>query len=63
MGLAEYMIISKPDGWTVLHDGPRHLTAAIQLSMRWTRRVLYADGTGRDVINKIVIGDAGHIRP
>src|SRR6186713_1388599 len=21
MGLAEYMIISKPDGWTVLHDG------------------------------------------
>jgi len=21
MGLAEYMIVSKPDGWTVLHDG------------------------------------------
>jgi hypothetical protein len=21
MGLAEYMIISKPEGWTVLHDG------------------------------------------
>ncbi|MCK1636544.1 MULTISPECIES: DUF2188 domain-containing protein [unclassified Bradyrhizobium] len=21
MGLAEYMIVSEPDGWTVLHDG------------------------------------------
>ena len=21
MGLAEYMIVSRPDGWTVLHDG------------------------------------------
>ena len=21
MGLAEYMIVSKPGGWTVLHDG------------------------------------------
>ena len=21
MGLAEYMIVSKPEGWTVLHDG------------------------------------------
>src|SRR4051794_23539347 len=21
MGLAEYMIVSKPEGWTILHDG------------------------------------------
>jgi hypothetical protein len=41
----------------------RNLSAAIQFGMKWTRRFLCADGASSIVKNKIVIGDAGHIRP
>jgi hypothetical protein len=67
MGLAEYMIVSKPDGWTVLHDGsaPHNYDtkeaafeaaiAAASLAIRQGHEV-HVSVPGRDAGNKTALG-------
>jgi sarcosine oxidase gamma subunit len=67
MGLAEYMIISKPDGWTVLHDGTAQndygtkeaafeaAVAAASLAIRQGHEVRVSV-PGRDAGNKTALG-------
>jgi hypothetical protein len=67
MGLAEYMIISKPDGWTVLHDGTAQndygtkeaafeaAVAAASLALRQGHEVRVSV-PGRDAGNKTALG-------
>ncbi|ANW01004.1 DUF2188 domain-containing protein [Bradyrhizobium icense] len=67
MGLAEYMIVSEPDGWTVLHDGNaphRYDTkeaafeaavAAASLAIRQGHEI-HVSVPGRDAGNKTALG-------
>jgi sarcosine oxidase gamma subunit len=67
MGLAEYMIVSKPDGWTVLHDGNaphsydtkeaafEAAVAAASLAIRQGHEV-HLSVPGRDAGNKTALG-------
>jgi hypothetical protein len=67
MGLAEYMIVSKPDGWTVLHDGTAQndydtkeaafeaAVAAASLAIRQGHEV-HVSVPGRDAGNKTALG-------
>jgi hypothetical protein len=67
MGLAEYMIVSKPDGWTVLHDGsaPHNYdtkeaafeaaVAAASLAIRQGHEV-HLSVPGRDAGNTTALG-------
>jgi sarcosine oxidase gamma subunit len=67
MGLAEYMIVSKPDGWTVLHDGTAQhdyetkeaafeaAVAAASLAIRQGHEV-HVSVPGRETGNKAALG-------
>lgn len=67
MGLAEYMIISKPEGWTVLHDGStpnsyatkeaafEAAVAAASLAIRQGHEV-HVSVPGRDAGNNTALG-------
>jgi hypothetical protein len=67
MGLAEYMIVSKPDGWTVLHHGTAQhdydtkeaafeaAVAAASLAIRQGHEV-HVSVPGREVGNKTALG-------
>jgi hypothetical protein len=67
MGLAEYMIVSKPQGWTVLHDGEAEhdyatkeaafeaAVAAASLAIRQGHEV-HVSVPGRDAGNKTALG-------
>jgi sarcosine oxidase gamma subunit len=67
MGLAEYMIVSKPDGWTVLHDGNaphsydtkeaafEAAVAAASLAIREGHEV-HVSVPGREAGNKTTLG-------
>jgi hypothetical protein len=67
MGLAEYMIVSKPEGWTVLHDGTTQhdydtkeaafeaAVAAASLAIRQGHEV-HLSVPGRDASNKSALG-------
>lgn len=67
MGLAEYMIVSKPEGWTVLHDGTAQhdyetkeaafeaAIAAASLAIRQGHEV-HVSVPGRDAGNKTALG-------
>jgi sarcosine oxidase gamma subunit len=67
MGLAEYMIVSKPDGWTVLHDGTaphdydtkeaafEAAVAAASLAIRQGHEV-HVSVPGREAGNKTALG-------
>jgi sarcosine oxidase gamma subunit len=67
MGLAEYMIVSKPDGWTVLHDGTAQhdydtkeaafeaAVAAASLAIRQGHEV-HLSVPGREAGNKTALG-------
>ena len=67
MGLAEYMIISKPDGWTVLHDGTAQhdydtkeaafeaAVAAASVAIRQGHEV-HVSVPGHDAGNKTALG-------
>jgi sarcosine oxidase gamma subunit len=67
MGLAEYMIISQPDGWTVLHDGTAQnnydtkeaafeaAVAAASLAIRQGHEV-HVSVPGREAGNKTALG-------
>jgi sarcosine oxidase gamma subunit len=67
MGLAEYMIVSKPDGWTVLHDGTTQndydtkeaafeaAVAAASLAIRQGHEV-HVSVPGREAGNKTALG-------
>ena len=67
MGLAEYMIVSKPDGWTVLNDGNaphsydtkeaafEAAVAAASLAIREGHEV-HVSVPGRDAGNKTALG-------
>jgi hypothetical protein len=50
MGLAEYMIVSKPDGWTVLHDG------SAQHDYDRQGHEVHVSVPGRDAGNKTALG-------
>src|SRR4029079_11412336 len=66
MGLAEYMIVSRPDGWTVLHDGTAQhdyetkeaafeaAVAAASLAIRQGHEV-HLSIPGRDAGNKTAL--------
>ena len=67
MGLAEYMIVSKSDGWTVLHDGSADhdydtkeaafeaAVAAASLASRQGHEV-HVSVPGRDAGNNTALG-------
>jgi len=67
MGLAEYMIVSKPGGWTVLHDGSapnsygtkeaafEAAVAAASLAIRQGHEV-HLSVPGHDAGNKTALG-------
>jgi phosphotransferase system HPr-like phosphotransfer protein len=67
MGLAEYMIVSKAQGWTVLHDGQTEhdyetkeaafeaAVAAASLAIRQGHEV-HVSVPGRDAGNKTALG-------
>jgi phosphotransferase system HPr-like phosphotransfer protein len=67
MGLAEYMIVSKAEGWTVLHDGTAEhdyatkeaafeaAVAAASLAIRQGHEV-HVSVPGRDAGNKTALG-------
>lgn len=67
MGLAEYMIIAKPEGWTVLHDGStpnsydtkeaafEAAVAAASLAIRQGHEV-HVSVPGRDAGNNTALG-------
>ena len=67
MGLAEYMIVSKPEGWTILHDGTAQhdhdtkeaafeaAVAAASLAIRQGHEV-HLSVPGRDAGNKTAPG-------
>jgi hypothetical protein len=67
MGLAEYMIVSRPAGWTVLHDGAAHhdyetkeaafeaAVAAASLAIREGHEV-HVSVPGRDAGKKTALG-------
>jgi hypothetical protein len=67
MGLAEYMIVSRPNGWTILHDGTAQhdydtkeaafeaAVAAASLAIRQGHEV-HLSIPGRDAGNKIALG-------
>jgi|SRR6185437_6775641 hypothetical protein len=67
MGLAEYMIVSRPEGWTVLHDGTAQhdyetkeaafeaAVAAASLAIRQGHEV-HLSIPGRDAGNKTALG-------
>lgn len=67
MGLAEYMIVSKAEGWTVLHDGAAEhdyqtkeaafeaAVAAASLAIRQGHEV-HVSVPGRDAGNKTALG-------
>ena len=67
MGLAEYMIVAKPQGWTVLHDGAAEhdyetkeaafeaAVAAASLAIRQGHEV-HVSVPGRDAGNKTALG-------
>jgi hypothetical protein len=67
MGLAEYMIVSRPNGWTVLHDGTAEhdyetneaayeaAVAAASLAIRQGHEV-HVSVPGRDAGNKTALG-------
>jgi len=67
MGLAEYMIVSKQDGWTVLHDGTtpndydtkeaafEAAVAAASLAIRQGHEV-HVSVPGSDAGNKTALG-------
>lgn len=67
MGLAEYMIVSKAEGWTVLHDGSAEhdyqtkeaafeaAVAAASLAIRQGHEV-HVSVPGRDAGNKTALG-------
>jgi hypothetical protein len=67
MGLAEYMIVSRPQGWTVLHDGTAQhdyetkeaafeaAVAAASLAIRQGHEV-HVSVPGREAGNKTTLG-------
>src|SRR5947208_15805078 len=67
MGLAEYMIVSRPNGWTVLHDGTAEheyetkesafeaAVAAASLAIRQGHEV-HVSVPGRDAGYKTAVG-------
>src|SRR5258708_6365963 len=67
MGLAEYMIVAKPQGWTVLHDGTAQnnydtkeaafeaAVAAASLAIRQGHEV-HVSVPGREAGNKTALG-------
>jgi hypothetical protein len=67
MGLAEYMIVSEPDGWAILHDGSAEhrydtkeaafeaAVAAASLAIRQGHEV-HVSVPGRDAGNKTALG-------
>jgi hypothetical protein len=67
MGLAEYMIVSRPNGWTILHDGTAQhdydtkeaafeaAVAAASLAIRQGHEV-HLSIPGRDAGNKTALG-------